>query len=81
MLSWLGLELVRLRPRVGRLLAFGALFIAAAATARLTTGSAGQVEFDALMQLGGYPMLSAVLSPLAGGTLPMIGPWCSWRGS
>jgi hypothetical protein len=73
MLSWLGLELVRLRPRVGGLLAFGALFIAAAATARLTTGSAGQVEFDALMQLGGYPMLSAVL--LAGwlvGRFPMI---------
>jgi hypothetical protein len=61
MTRWLGLELVRLRRRLLWLLAFGALFIAAAATARLVAGGGGQVEFDTIMQVGGYPMLSALL--------------------
>jgi VanZ family protein len=73
MLAWLPLELARLRRRLLWLLAFGALFIAAAATARLFGGHDGQVEFDAIMQVGGYPMLSALL--LAGwvvGRFPAI---------
>jgi len=61
MLAWVGLELVRLRRRLLGLLAFGILFIATAAGARLVAGQGGQVEFDEIMQLGGYPMLSAML--------------------
>jgi hypothetical protein len=61
MLAWLPLELARLRRRLLWLLAFGALFIAAAATARLFGSHDGHMEFDAIMQVGGYPMLSALL--------------------
>jgi hypothetical protein len=58
---WLRLELQRLLPRILGLLAFGALFLAAAATARLFAGSDGHVEFDRLMGVGGYPLVSALL--------------------
>ncbi|NJD10086.1 MAG: hypothetical protein FIB01_06420 [Gemmatimonadetes bacterium] len=61
MRAWLGLELARLRGRILGLLAFGALFIAAALTARLVGGHGDQVDFEAVMQVGGYPLLSALL--------------------
>jgi hypothetical protein len=61
MLTWIALELGRLRRRVLWLLAFGAVFLAAAATGRLVAGHDGHVEFDALMQLGGYPLVSVLL--------------------
>ena len=61
MITWLLLELRRQQRRVLGLLAFGGLFIAAAATARLVAGGQGHVEFDRLMQIGGYPMVSALL--------------------
>lgn len=61
MAEWAVLELLRLRRRLLWLLAFGGLFIAAAAAARLVGGEGGHVEFDTIMQVGGYPMLSALL--------------------
>src|SRR3990172_2368409 len=61
MLVWIALELTRQRRRIIGLLAFGALFSAAAVTARLVSGRGGHVEFDALLQVGGYPMVSALL--------------------
>jgi len=73
MLAWFALELGRLRRRALWLLAFGAVFLAAATTGRLLGGEAGHVEFDALMQVGGYPMVSALL--LSGwlvGRFPML---------
>jgi hypothetical protein len=59
--EWTVLELLRLRRRLLWLRALGALFLAAAAAARLVAGDAGHVEFDTIMQVGGYPMLSALL--------------------
>lgn len=59
--AWLRLELARLRRRLLGLLAFGALFIAAALTARFVAGQGGQVEFERIMEVGGYPALSALL--------------------
>ena len=61
MLAWLALEAARLRRRILWLLAFGALFTAAAITARLIAGRGDHLEFDAIVQVGGYPMLSALL--------------------
>lgn len=61
MTTWLLLELRRQQRRILGLLAFGGLFIAAAATARLLAGEQDHVEFDRLMQIGGYPMVSALL--------------------
>lgn len=61
MWTWLRLEVERLLPRILALLAFGAVFIAAAATARLFASSNGHVEFDRLMGVGGYPLVSALL--------------------
>lgn len=58
---WLRLELQRLLPRMLGLLAFGGIFMAAAATARLFAASDGHVEFDRLMGIGGYPLVSALL--------------------
>jgi ABC-type transport system involved in multi-copper enzyme maturation permease subunit len=58
---WLRLELQRLLPRILGLLAFGAMFLAAAATARLFAAHDGHVEFDRLMGIGGYPLVSALL--------------------
>jgi hypothetical protein len=73
MLAWLRLELGRLRRRIFWLLAFGAVFLAAALTGRLVSGQGDHIEFDALMQVGGYPMVSALL--LAGwlvGRFPLL---------
>lgn len=61
MITWLLLELRRQQRRILGLLAFGGVFIAAAATARLLAGEQDHVEFDRLMQIGGYPMVSALL--------------------
>jgi hypothetical protein len=61
MLVWIALELERQRRRIIGLLAFGGLFGAAAVTARLVSGRGGHVEFDALLQVGGYTMVSALL--------------------
>lgn len=73
MLTWLMLELQRQRRRVLGLLAFGAVFLAAAASARLLSGDAGHVEFDALMRIGGYPLVSALLlTGWLAGRFPLI---------
>lgn len=66
-----------LRMRTGRIIglgAFGLLFLAAGATARIFTGSAhGHVELERLFELGGSTLVSALL--LLGwliGRFPMI---------
>ena len=73
MIAWLRLELQRMSSRMLALLAFGALFLVAAGTARVLAAPEGHVEFDRLMGLGGYPLVSALL--LTGwlvGRFPMI---------
>lgn len=73
MLTWLLLELRRQQRRVLGLLAFGAIFLAAAATARLLSGGGDHVEFDALMRIGGYPLVSALLlTGWMAGRFPLI---------
>lgn len=56
-----GLELLARRRRILALLAFAALFLAAAATAAALGRESGHVEMDALYQLGGYPLISGLL--------------------
>lgn len=62
MLAFLGLSLrLRLRRIIG-LAAFGAVFLAGAATARVfTTGEHGHLELDPLFELGGTTLVSALL--------------------
>jgi hypothetical protein len=50
-----------LRRRLGLLLAFSLVFMLAALTVRLVAAHDGHVEPDALFQLGGYPLVSAIL--------------------
>ncbi len=70
----LALALRARRRRILALLAFAALFLLAGLTARLIVGpSAEAVELDTLFQVGGYPLVSALL--LLGwaiGRFPMI---------
>lgn len=51
------------RRRILALLAFAAVFLAAALTARLlvSQGEGGQVQMDRLFIVGGYPLVSALL--------------------
>lgn len=56
-----GLELLARRRRIIALVAFAALFLAAAATAAALGRDGGHVEMDALYQLGGYPLISGLL--------------------
>ena len=69
-----GLVLRDRRRRILGLVAFAALFLAAAIAARLLTGGEdGHVEMDRLFTMGGYPLVSALL--LLGwmlGRFPMI---------
>lgn len=68
-----GLEIVARRRRILALLAFAALFLAAALTAAAVAGEEGHVEMDRLFQVGGYPLISSVL--LAGwllGRFPLV---------
>jgi hypothetical protein len=59
-LVWL--ELFTRRRRVAALVAFGALYLVAAVAVRMIgMGEHGQVEPDALMAVGGYPLMSAFL--------------------
>lgn len=55
------LELLARRRRILALLAFAALFLAAAATASVLGREAGHVEIDTLYRIGGYPLISGVL--------------------
>lgn len=55
------LELLARRRRILALLAFAALFVAAAATAATLGREADHVEMDTLYQLGGYPLISGLL--------------------
>jgi hypothetical protein len=72
--SFLSLSLRTRARRIAGLGAFGALFLVAAATARVFTGSAhGHVEVEQLFELGGTTLVSALL--LLGwliGRFPMI---------
>lgn len=76
-MTWLRLAMLHLRALRGRLLvllAFSAVFLAAAGTARLVgTGAEGHVEIDRIFEIGGAPLASALL--LIGwaiGRFPMI---------
>jgi hypothetical protein len=61
-LSFLRLTLLAARRRIIGLLAFGAVFLAAATAARLLTGGEhGHVDFDPLFALGGTTLVSALL--------------------
>lgn len=62
-LALAGLALRARRRRVLALLAFAAVFLAAALTARLlvSRGEGGQIEMDRLFIVGGYPLVSALL--------------------
>lgn len=68
------LHLRALRGRLLVLLAFAAVFLAAATAARLVTGShEGHIELDRIFEIGGAPLASALL--LVGwaiGRFPMI---------
>ena len=55
------LELLARRRRILALLAFAALFLAAAATAAVFGREGDHVEIDRLFQIGGYPLISGVL--------------------
>lgn len=55
------LELLTRRRRILALLAFAALFLAAAATAATLGREGDHVEMDTLYQLGGYPLISGLL--------------------
>lgn len=62
MLAVVGLTLRARRRRMLALVAFGALFLAAGVTARVIAGQQSEhVEFDRLFQVGGYPLVSALL--------------------
>lgn len=61
------LALRSLRRRLALLLAFAGVFMLAAVTVRAVAAHEGHVEPDALFQLGGYPLVSAIL--LLGWTL------------
>ncbi|MEJ2503053.1 MAG: hypothetical protein P8177_06995 [Gemmatimonadota bacterium] len=68
-----GLDLLARRRRILALVAFAALFLAAAVTAATLGRDDGHVEMDALFQVGGYPLVSGLL--LAGwliGRFPMV---------
>src|SRR5690606_19454587 len=72
-----GLTLRARRRRILALLAFAAVFLAAALTARLlvSQGEGGQIEMDRLFLVGGYPLVSALL--LLGwvlGRYPLVAP-------
>lgn len=56
-----GLELLARRRRILALMAFAALFLTAGVTAATLAGGGDHVEFDALFQLGGYPLISGLL--------------------
>ena len=56
-----GLAVLTLRRRIVLLAAFAAVFLAAAVTARAVAGHGEHVEPDALFDLGGYPLVSALL--------------------
>lgn len=56
-----GLELLARRRRILALMAFAALFLAAGVTAATLAGGGDHVEFDALFQIGGYPLISGLL--------------------
>jgi hypothetical protein len=63
-MSVLRLTRLSLMDRSRRILAlvlFGVLFIAAGLAARLLTGQEGHVELGQLLQMGGYPLVSAML--------------------
>ncbi|HEY8470629.1 MAG TPA: hypothetical protein VIL18_13345 [Longimicrobiales bacterium] len=62
-LALAALELRARRRRVLALLAFAGVFLAAALTARLmvSRGEGGHVEMDRLFEVGGYPLVSALL--------------------
>jgi hypothetical protein len=61
-LWFLRMTLVSTRRRIVGLIAFGAVFVATAATARvLTGGEHGHVELDPIFALGGTTLISAVL--------------------
>lgn len=55
------LDLRARRRRIGLLVAFALVFVAAALTARVAGGHEGHVEFDRLFQIGGYPLISGML--------------------
>lgn len=55
------LALRAVRGRVGLVLLFAAIFVAAAVAARAVAGHGAHVEPDALFQLGGFPLVSAML--------------------
>jgi hypothetical protein len=55
------LVLIERGRRILGLIGFAILFIAAGLTARVLTGPAGHVEMDALMQIGGINLVSALL--------------------
>jgi hypothetical protein len=59
-LAWL--EIYTRRKRIGALIAFGLLYLVAGIAVRaIGTGDHGQVEPDKLMEVGGYPLISAFL--------------------
>jgi hypothetical protein len=61
-LSFLQLTLLAAQRRIIGLIAFGAVFLAAAAAARLLTGGEhGHVELDPLFAMGGTTLVSALL--------------------
>jgi hypothetical protein len=61
-LQFVALSVLAVRRRVLGLLAFGGVFLAAAATARLLTGGEhGHVELDPLYAVGGTTLVSALL--------------------
>jgi hypothetical protein len=60
--AWLALTLRARSRRIAGLLAFGAVFLAAGAVARLfTQGEHGHVEMDQIFALGGTTLVSALL--------------------
>jgi hypothetical protein len=61
LLSFLRLTVLAARNRIIGLVAFGAVFLAAGAAARLLTGTHGHVDFDPLFALGGTTLVSALL--------------------
>jgi hypothetical protein len=72
--SLVWLELYTRRRRIAALLAFGALYLIGALTVRaIGMGEHGQVEPDALMRFGGYPLVSAfLLSGWSIGRYPLV---------
>ncbi len=56
-----GLDLLARRRRILALLAFAAIFLAAAAAAHTLAAGTGRVDLGTLYQLGGYPLMSGLL--------------------